>query len=119
MTAAGTPDTPRLYLNHDVSPVAGEALRRQGYDVVAAQEVGMADASDEEQLLRAAAEQRSLVSFNVRDYPALHLEFLKHGRTHFGIVLSKQLSVRDTIRALHDLLNSATREDLENQLRWL
>ena len=60
MTGASPASQPRLYLNHDVSAAAAEALRARGYDVVAAQEVGMERASDEEHLARAAAEGRVL-----------------------------------------------------------
>ncbi len=110
---------PRLYLNHDVSKVAAEALRREGFDVVAAEEAGMADASDADQLRHATEQGRALVSFNVRDYPSIHSEYLREGRGHCGIVLSRQLAVRDTIRALRALLTSRVPDELKNHLAWL
>lgn len=119
MIDAARSAAPRLYLNHDVSKVAAEALRREGYDVVAAEEVAMEAASDEEHLLRAAAEGRTLVSFNVGDYCELHVRFLREGRSHWGIALSKQRGIRDTIRSLRRLLTSRTVEDLRNQLLWV
>ena len=119
MTEPPSAPTPRLYLNHDVPKTAAEALRSEGYDVVATDEVGLADASDEEQLAWAAKEGRTLVSFNVRDYPSLHLKYLQEELFHSGIVLSKQMGIKETIRALKVLLTTTTPEDLKSQLRWL
>ena len=119
MTGPAPSTRPRLYLNHDVSSSAAEALRREGYEVVAAQELGMEKASDEEHLVRAAAEGRVLVSFNTRDYPRLHAEFLKQGRAHAGIALSKQLDVRNTIRALRHILTTTDADEWKNLVNWL
>jgi predicted nuclease of predicted toxin-antitoxin system len=109
----------RLFLDHDVSRVAAEALRDDGFDVIAASEVGREAAADEEQLEFSASQGRVLVSFNVRDYPAIHLRWLDEGRKHAGILLSKQMSVRETIRALKRVLTTRTAEELENQMLWL
>jgi predicted nuclease of predicted toxin-antitoxin system len=119
MTGTSPAGQPRLYLNHDVSAAAAEALRARGYDVVAAQEVGMERASDEEHLARAAAKGRVLVSFNVRDYPTLHATFVKEGRPHAGILLSRQVGVKATIRKLEHVLTTKTAEELRNDIRWL
>ena len=119
MTEEAQPVALRLYLNHDVSATAAEALRKRGYDVVAAQELGMSAASDEDHLKRAASDGRTLVSFNVEDYPTLHARFLGQGKSHSGIILSKQLGIKETIRGLETFLRSHTPDQLKDQLLWL
>jgi hypothetical protein len=39
--------------------------------------------------------------------------------SHAGIVVAKQLPIRETIRRLLDLLNRVTGDELRNQLWWI
>lgn len=112
-------DRPKLYLNHDVHKSAAGILRCEAFDVVATGEVGLQRASDEQQLDFAAKEQRALVSFNVCDYPSIHAEWAVKGKDHWGVVLSRQLPLRETLQRLRALLAANSAEDLKNQLRWL
>ncbi len=47
----------RLYFDEDADARLAEALRRRGYDVETTVEAGLLEASDEEQLSRAASRQ--------------------------------------------------------------
>ena len=67
-----------------------QALNLRGVGVIGAWAAGMRERNDEEHLLWAVAESRSLYSFNVRDYCRLHAEFLAQGKSHAGIILAKQ-----------------------------
>lgn len=113
------PGSPKLYLNHDVHKSAADILRREGFDVVATGEVGLGTATDEEQLEFATKERRALVSFNVRDYPSIHVEWSAKGKEHWGVILSRQLPLRETLQRLRALLGGFAAEDLKSQLRWL
>lgn len=78
----------RLYLDEDVLPGLARLLGVQGYDVVSAHEVGALRLSDEEQLLRASAEGRAILTFNYTDFLQLGREWFRAGRAHSGIIVS-------------------------------
>ena len=63
----------RLYFDADaMDNDVVDALRWRGADVETALESGLKDASDEEQLGYAAAQERVLYSLNISDFMALH-----------------------------------------------
>src|SRR5687767_12052228 len=69
----------------NVTKAVAEQLRRNGIDCIPCEEVGMARASDPEQLEYATKEKRVLISFD-QDMPALHQEWQEAGKSHAGIV---------------------------------
>ena len=63
-------------------------LRAQGHDARAAAEERALDAWPDEKLLSlASAEHRILVTFNVRDFARLGVEWAAAGRSHTGCLL--------------------------------
>lgn len=109
---------PRLYLDEDVLPDLARVLRTAGHDVVSAHEVGALGLADEEQLARATAERRALLSFNSRHFIPLAREWFSAGRSHAGIVVSfrqyRRRELRDLRRAALSLLERVTAEELDN-----
>lgn len=95
--------TPRLYIDEDASN-AGllVGLRRAGIDVLSASEADNLRLSDEEQLAFATSVERTIDSFNVRDYVRLHTQWIHEGRAHAGIVLAAQgrMSIGEQVQAL-------------------
>lgn len=77
----------KLYLDANLSPKIATALRARALDAVSAHEVGMAGASDPEQLAFATREGRCLVSADVRHFPTLAQEAVRQSRPHAGIIL--------------------------------
>ncbi len=75
--------------------------------------------TDEAQLVQAAAEGRTLFTYNTPDYVHLHFDWLEHGRSHAGIIVSDQLPIGETIRRLLSLLNRVTADEMKNEIRWL
>jgi hypothetical protein len=75
------------------------------------------DASDEEQVLRAAAQGRWLFTFNIGDFVALAHRFPAHG----GIILAAQQrwSFSELIAALDCLLTETEADAWPGQVRWL
>lgn len=90
----------KLFLDEDVPLAVALALRKRGYDVVHVQELGRKGKPDSEQLRYAVERERCLLSFNVKDFVLLHNEYVQNGQDHSGIIVSKQLSIRETIRKL-------------------
>ena len=58
----------KIYIDEDISPKVSVILRKRGIDAVSAHEVGMLEASDENQLSYAVAEGRVLVTRNRDDF---------------------------------------------------
>jgi len=109
----------RLYLDEDVHKKIALALRLKGYDVVSAHEVGNHGIPDYKQLQYAISEERAIFTFNVGDFNRLHKEYIKTGKSHFGILLSKQLSISETIRRLTKFLFMHSKEEIKNNVFWI
>ena len=90
-------------------------LRGRGYDVVRTEEVGKDTATDEEQLAFATAENRAILTFNIRDFAPLHEAWQAAGRPHAGVIVSQQLGSREyglLLQRMLRLLNHFTREEM-------
>ncbi|MBF0327563.1 MAG: DUF5615 family PIN-like protein [Nitrospirae bacterium] len=77
----------KYYLDEDLSPKIFDILRRHGIDAISAQDVGMLQASDMEQLKYAASECRCLVTRNRNDFIVLTVQFFNEHRLHKGILI--------------------------------
>ena len=63
------------------------ALRTRGVDVQTVVEAGLRGKDDKAQLERAAANKRTLDTFNVSDFCRLDREYLERGIEHAGIIV--------------------------------
>ena len=81
----------------------------------------MRERKDEEHLLGAATQKRTLYSFNAGDYCRLHAEFLARGADHSGIILAKQqhYSVGGQMRRLLKLIATKPAEEMINRIEFL
>jgi predicted nuclease of predicted toxin-antitoxin system len=121
MTNSATPEPLfiRLYLDRHIKLRLAEDLRASGYDVRTTQEAGMDTATDEEQLLYATGELRAILTFNIRDFAPLHEEWTTAGRTHGGIIVSRQLGSREyglLLSRMVRLLDQLTAEEMRGNL---
>ena len=106
----------RLLLNEQINPMVAAELRKKGYDVVTANDLGTRGASDPEQFATAAAEQRALVTYNIADFHALFMDSAQKGLSHWGIIFISektisQRSVGPLVHALQHLLNDFPTDD--------
>ena len=96
---------PRLHLDADISSKALQAaLTARGHDVTRTPNAWMQeDATDEAQLLGAAAHNRCIATYNVADFVRL----ANHCPQHSGIILITRRSwtLSGLIRALNRLLS--------------
>ena len=106
----------KLYLDEDVHKKIATALRLKGYDVISAHEVQKHSLSDDQQLEYAIAEGRAILTFNVGDFNRLHNEYIKSGKNHFGILLSKQIPISETIKRLVKFLYAHSSEEIRNNI---
>lgn len=115
----------RLYLDEMIPPAVAVALRDGGDDAVAAAECDALGLSDAAQLARAIAEERALVTYDVRDYVLLARAAASAGRDHWGIVLVANRTIPPSdigglVRALQTLLpERPARDALKNQTVFL
>jgi hypothetical protein len=108
---------PKLHLDADTSRKSlWLTLRERGYDVTRTPNEWMAlDASDEVQLLGAAAQGRVIFTYNIRDFIALGQRYPFHG----GIILSTQRPFPVVLQALDKLLSETNADEWQGQVRWL
>lgn len=112
----------RLYVDEDaMDKDLVRALRARGVDVLTAQEASMIERRDEEHLEYATAQGRVLYSFNVVDFYRLHAAFVAQGRSHAGIILSRQqrYSVGEQMRRLLKLIAAKSTEEMKSQVEFL
>jgi predicted nuclease of predicted toxin-antitoxin system len=117
------PDSPGLealfvrpYLDRHIMGRLAVDLRGRGYDVLRTEEAGKDTASDKEQLAFATAENRAILTFNIRDFAPLHEAWLAAERPHAGIIVSQQLGSRDyglLLQRMLRLLNHFTAEEMD------
>ena len=115
-TGANRPLFIRPYWDEDVFKGVAPALRARGFDAVSVHDLQHYGWSDNQHLTYASDHGRAVFSFNAVDYLALYVEYISAERSHAGIVVAKQLPIRETIRRLLDLLNRVTGDELRNQL---
>jgi len=109
----------RLYLDENLPVILASLLSAHGVDCLTARQAGNLSLSDEEQLVFTTNERRVLFTFNCKDF----LELAKHwhvaGRTHAGIILSKEFALSELVRRFRHLVIHRRNHDLTNQILWL
>ena len=109
----------RLFLDEDVHAGLTQALTRRGFDAVHAQNLKRMGLADDAQLAYAIQQKRCLVSFNVKDFVLLHNRYVKAGKEHCGIIVSKQLSLSMVLAKLLALMSRHSQASLQNRLMFL
>jgi hypothetical protein len=112
----------RLYFDEDAMQHAlVVALRARRVDVLTASDRAMVGRSDEDHLRHASNDGRVLYSFNIRDYSALHEQWIVSGREHCGIILASQqrYPIGEQLRRLLHLLNRRPATEMMSRLEYL
>ncbi len=97
-------EKPKLLCDENFSYEVTLALRRAGFDATHISEEGRKGASDDAQLLFAIQEDRAILTQDRNDFEHLHLEYMRNGWEHCGIVICTSYNTRTMIRELLDLL---------------
>jgi len=115
----------RFYLDHDVSLGLSPLLSRIGHDVRAAQEMGLAQATDDSQLLTAAQQGQIFLTHNRKDYVLLNDAWSRWPRAwgvsapqHAGILVLDQRPELELATAVEALLTTMPPAQLANALYW-
>jgi hypothetical protein len=109
----------RLYLDEHVPVVLASFLVAHGADCLTTRDAGNLSLSDEDQLIAAARDHRTLVTFDSVDFLRLAQEWRVAGRSHWGIILSKVLPLPELFRRFRSLLVHSHERDLTDAILWL
>lgn len=110
----------RLYFDEDVAVAIADNLRTRGFDVLTARDRLMLQRTDEFHLAFAISEQRAVITHNRVDFEALHQTCLKNAQPHWGVIIAKRRANNtEVVARLLQLLNTTSREDMQNQLRYI
>lgn len=112
-------NSPKLLLDEHIWVYLATLLREQGFDVVHVSEDRLAGMSDEEVLQVAVENHRAVVTFNVKDFVPLAIQYFDDGKEHYGIVVSDQIAQGELKKRVTKLLSSVSAEDLKNTVRFL
>lgn len=108
-----------LYLDEDVSALVADLLRARGFVATTTREEGKLGSSDLEQLQYAIDQHKTLLTHNRVDFEALARDCFSSGTSHYGIVIAVRRPPNEIVRRLFPVLNSVTRDEIENQLRYI
>ena len=110
----------KLYLDEDtISRALIQGLRARGVDVLTAQEADKMGVPDQVQLDFATSQNRTIFSYNTRDYALLHTEYIATEQEHAGIIVSNQIYVGLVIRRLLKLIDAKPASDIHDRLEFL
>lgn len=76
--------TLRIFTDTHIAFAIVKQLRLRGIDVERCEDVGLAEAKDEELLIYATNHQRAILSFD-SDFDVLHKKWLENSKPHCGI----------------------------------
>lgn len=81
----------------------------------------MIEREDRAHLMFATSQRRVLYTFNIRDFYALHSQFLAVGESHSGVILApqQQFSVGEQARRLFKLIATKSAEEMESRAEFL
>jgi len=112
-------NSPRLLLDEHIWAYLAKLLREQGFDVVHVNEVDMVATADDRIMKYAVDEHRAVLTFNIKDFVPLAVQYYEDGKEHYGVVLSKELSRGELQKRVTKLLANVTAEELMNSIRYL
>jgi predicted nuclease of predicted toxin-antitoxin system len=107
-----------LYTDEDMSALVATLLRSRGLDVATVPEQSTLGKTDREQLEFAASLSRCIVPHNRVDFERLHLQFIKEGRKHCGIIVVPQKNAYEIAQRVGILVNTLTIDNISNQLLY-
>jgi predicted nuclease of predicted toxin-antitoxin system len=111
----------RLLLDAHISPAVARGLQHDRIDALALRdwlEGNYLDASDEVILAAAFADERILVTFDLRTIPRLLKEWAESGQQHAGIILIDERTIRQQdVGGLRRALRRLVEQD--NGVAWI
>jgi hypothetical protein len=116
----------RRLLDHHYPPLIAQRLRERGFDVVAANEVGLEMAPDEAVFDYAVTHERALLTNDGAGFMRIHRDSLLQGRAHFGLIFTSDSTwsrakpgVGPLVERLAEILRDRPADEaLADQILW-
>jgi hypothetical protein len=96
-----------------------EALRRHGFDAISVQEAHKRGLSNEDLLIYATKEKRAVLTHNIPHFVKLHTEWIKEGKTHYGILVTSEVEFKKLLRKVTKFLNTVASDEAINLLWFI
>ena len=109
----------RFYLDEDVPVQLAKAMRQRGIDVLTTQEAGVTESTDEQQVVFAVKQHRSILTHNKRDFVVIHKAYMETEKEHHGIVVADRNKVGQLLRMTSKLWSTVSAEDMKIRLEFL
>jgi len=109
----------KLYLDEDVDTKLAPVLRQLGWDTITVADVNRRGLDDEDQLLYATENERTILTHNTSDYTKLNKLFWNKSLTHHGIIVAPQRDLKFLLKCLRNLLNELDSEDMIDHVEYL
>lgn len=109
----------KFYLDEHIPLTVAAVLQARGIDCVTTRDAGNLGCTDEAQLTFATSQGRAIFTFNHKDFLLLARQWHDTGRSHAGIILSKELATSDLIRRLHRIVTQYSTMNFTNSVVWL
>ncbi|MFI5303648.1 MAG: DUF5615 family PIN-like protein [Nitrospiria bacterium] len=109
----------KFYLDEDIDPLLAQVLRDRQVDCVSTYETKNQGFSDWDQLVFAVRNDRTILSFNVKDFVFPAKQFSEKQKSHKGIIVSDHLPFRELLRRILFLISKSKHDDLTNRFIWL
>ncbi len=112
----------KSYLDEDAQSTSlAQSLRQHGVDVLTTSAAEQISKSDPSQLHFAASVGRTIYTFNVGDFTALHSEYLIAEKNHSGIIIGEQgrFGIGEQMRRLLRIVEAKSAEELQNHIEFL
>ena len=109
----------RFYLDEDVPVQLAKAMQQRGISVLTTQEAGMSESTDEQQVVFAVTQQRTILTHNKRDFVIIHKTYMEIGKDHRGIIVADRNKVGELLRRVSKLWATVSEEDMKNRLEFL
>ena len=109
----------KLVLDEHIWGGLADALSQQGHDVIHIANTDQSGLDDEPLLAFAVAQERAVLTYNVRHFVPLVARWYETGREHAGVILSVQLQPGELLHQVKRLLETLSADDLRNTVRWL
>lgn len=77
-----------MLLDEHIWASLARLLREQGFDVIHVNEVDLIAAPDYEIMAYAVGEHRAVVTFNIKDFVPLAIQYYADGKEHYRVVVS-------------------------------
>jgi hypothetical protein len=98
-----------------------ETLRASGVDCLTSNEAGNAGLSDDAQLAFATSEGRPILTYDKKDFSALHRLWMDSGREHAGIIIvsGRRVAFATLLGKLMRLQLERSAEDMRNAILFI